>query len=81
MNDWIYKETAYLTESERKHNANFIFDYFRAQGWTKESIAGMLGNIEVESTINPGLWQGREVPVDIYTTDKGYGFSRWCPLR
>lgn len=81
MNDWIYKETSYLTMPEKKHNAKFIFDYFKAQGWTKEAIAGMLGNIEVESTINPGLWQGREVPVDIYTTDKGYGLTQWTPAR
>ena len=81
MNDWIYKETAYLTESEQQHNARFIQKFFTAQGWTRESIAGMLGNMQVESTINPGLWQGRAVPPDIYTTEKGYGLTQWTPAN
>lgn len=81
MNDWIYKETAYLTEAEQQHNAKFIQNFFTAQGWTREAIAGMLGNMQVESTINPGLWQGREVPADIYTTEKGYGLTQWTPAN
>ena len=81
MNDWIYKETAYLTESEQQHNARFIQNFFTSQGWTREAIAGMLGNMQVESTINPGLWQGREVPADIYTTEKGYGLTQWTPAN
>lgn len=81
MNEWIYKETAYLNRAEQQHNATFIHEYFTMQGWTQEAIAGMLGNIQVESTINPGLWQGRTVPDDIYTTEKGYGLTQWTPAR
>lgn len=81
MNEWIYKETAYLNSAEQKHNARFIQDYFTLQGWTREAIAGMLGNMQVESTINPGLWQGRVVPEDIYTTEKGYGLTQWTPAN
>ena len=81
MNDWIYKETSYLNTAEQKHNARFIQDYFTLQGWTREAIAGMLGNMQVESTINPGLWQGRVVPADIYTTEKGYGLTQWTPAN
>lgn len=81
MNDWIYKETAYLNSAEQKHNAKFIQKFFTEQGWTREAIAGMLGNMQVESTINPGLWQGRVVPEDIYTTEKGYGLTQWTPAN
>lgn len=81
MNDWIYKETAYLNSTEQKHNAKFIQKFFTEQGWTREAIAGMLGNMQVESTINPGLWQGREIPADIYTTEKGYGLTQWTPAN
>ena len=81
MNEWIYKETVYLNLAEQKHNAKFIQKFFTEQGWTEEAIAGMLGNMQVESTINPGLWQGRVVPADIYTTEKGYGLTQWTPAN
>ena len=81
MNDWIYKETAYLNATEQQHNAKLIQKFFTEQGWTAEAIAGMLGNMQVESTINPGLWQGRVVPADIYTTEKGYGLTQWTPAN
>ena len=35
--------------------------------------------METESTINPGLWQGREIPSDPLTTDKGFGLTQWTP--
>lgn len=81
MNNWISAPTRYLTDAEQRNNAKIIGKFFLAEGWTKNAIAGMLGNIEVESTVNPGLWQGREVPPDIYTTEKGYGLTQWTPAR
>lgn len=52
-----------------------------AYEWTPEAVAGILGNITVESTINPGRWQNDEKPDDpeTGTQDIGYGLVQWTP--
>lgn len=42
--------------------------------WTTESIAGMLGNVQAESGLNPWRWQG-----DSYGTSRGYGLFQFTP--
>lgn len=37
----------------QKHNAEQIYIYMRRLGWSKQSIAGIIGNMQRESTINP----------------------------
>lgn len=63
-----------LTRSEMTENANYIYSFLSARGWTKESIAGMLGNMETESTINPGRWQN-----DFEHPSNGFGLVQWTP--
>ena len=46
----------YLERSQMRDNAQYIADYLIANGWTQNAVAGILGNIERESTMNPGLW-------------------------
>lgn len=38
-------------------NANNIVSFFEQENWTLESICGMLGNMQAESTINPAMIQ------------------------
>ena len=38
-------------------NARKIYNYFTGKGWSLSAIAGMLGNIQVESTFSPALIQ------------------------
>lgn len=38
-------------------NARKIRDYFKSKGWSDSAIAGMLGNIQLESTFSPALIQ------------------------
>lgn len=45
----------YLTQKEMQENVNEIYTYLNGKGWTTNAIAGLLGNIQRESTINPGL--------------------------
>ena len=40
-------------------NLNTMYRFFSALGWTPNAIAGMLGNIMVESSVNPWLFQNR----------------------
>lgn len=72
MSEWIAKN-AFLTRAEMENNATIIYGYFTSKGWTKNAIAGMLGNIEVESTINPGIWEN----LDPY--GGGFGLVQWTP--
>ena len=53
---WIYHigvEIA-LTQSEQINNAKEVYNFFAQYGYTLESICAILGNMDAESTINPG---------------------------
>lgn len=54
-NRQVYVSNTTLTQAEMKVNAQYILDYLRDCGWTKNAVCGMLGNLEVESYINPGI--------------------------
>lgn len=74
--EWISKN-AYLSQAERENNAQLFHDYFITKGFTFNSICGMLGNIEKESTINPGIWGDLNPNGPVDTT--GYGLVQWTP--
>lgn len=65
----------YLTRSEMETNALYIWNYLGSRGWSRNAVAGMLGNMETESTINPGIWQG----LDEGNTSGGFGLCQWTP--
>lgn len=65
----------YLTVQEMTTNAQYIMDKLITDGWTKNAVAGMLGNMETESTINPGIWQN----LDAGNTALGFGLVQWTP--
>ena len=52
---WVELNTLFRTTDVRKSNPeqvqidnmNMVYDYFIAQGWTPNAIAGMLGNMMV----------------------------------
>ena len=51
---WIYKDE-YLNETEKENNAICVINYYRNLGINDKTIAGILGNMEAESTIEPIL--------------------------
>ena len=69
-----YHESKALEEEEKEVNAWYIYNFFRANGWTVEAICGMLGNMEHESSLNPGRWQSDKVDVG-----PAYGIVQWDP--
>lgn len=71
----LISSNTYLTKAQGKDNAQYIMNYFAALGWTKNAISAMLGNMSVESTVNPGLWQGR----DEFDMSGGFGLVQWTP--
>lgn len=70
---WI-SGNRYLTLTEMQNNADLIHYYFSSKGWTDNAIAGMLGNMQSESSINPGIWEGLDA-----SAKGGYGLVQWTP--
>ena len=73
MSEFISVVSRPLTQAEMEINATYIYNYLGALGWTANAIAGMLGNFQHESTINPGRYQG-DVP-----SGSGWGLAQWTP--
>lgn len=73
--DSWYSSNSYLSTSQMTVNAQYILNYLRNRGWTKNAVCGMLGNMQVESTINPGIWEG----LSSGNMSKGYGLVQWTP--
>lgn len=71
----VISSNAYLSKSQMAGNAQYILDYLTARGWSVNAVCAMLGNMESESTINPGIWQN----LDSSRTDLGYGLVQWTP--
>ena len=44
--------------TKQEHNATKVFNYFSALGWSLSAIAGMIGNMQLESWLSPALIQG-----------------------
>lgn len=64
----------YLTQAEMETNARYIWNYLGSRGWSLNAVAGMLGNMQTESTINPGIWENLNTNVG-----PGFGLVQWTP--
>ena len=71
----VVSDNRYLSLPEMTINAQYIMDDLLGKGWTKNAVAGMLGNMETESTINPGIWQN----LDENNFNLGFGLVQWTP--
>lgn len=69
------KGNRYLSTEEMQINAKYIYSYLSARGWSLNAIAGMLGNMQSESTINPAIWED----LNDENTRGGYGLVQWTP--
>ena len=68
---WV-SEDRYLTQSEMENNANIIINYYRGVGINDCTIAGILGNMQAESTLSPALNE---------RGGGGYGLVQWTPKQ
>ena len=75
----------YDPSDDQIFNMNKVYDYFINIGWTPNAIAGMLGNMMVESTVNPWLFQNHSLDwsdvAGILTDNGGMGLTQWTPCR
>lgn len=67
-------ESAPLTSAQMEVSAFYIYSALTDKGWTPEAIAGLLGNLQHESSINPGRWEG-----DSVGSGPGYSLVQWTP--
>lgn len=77
LSKW-YTSNSPLPQKQMEHNATLVYEYFTEKvtpPWNPVAIAGMLGNMQAESTINPGRWENGE----INNLDAGYGLVQWTP--
>ncbi len=63
----------YLTQAEMEGNAREIVKYARQENWSKTALAAILGNMQAESGINPGIWE------NLTPYAGGYGLVQWTP--
>lgn len=68
-------ESEPLTTDQMKLNAHYIYSALFAAGWSMQAIAGLLGNMQHESSINPGRWQSD----DVGNVSMGYSLVQWTP--
>lgn len=80
---WIATDV-YLQQDKRNENAKLIWDYLTNLTWTPQAVAGILGNMDVESAMNPALIEGRgtHTLIDNNTclaigTGTGVGLVQW----
>ena len=71
----LWGESEPLTTGEMEVNAKYIYSFLYSQGWTLNSICALLGNMQAESSINPGRWQNDSVG----NTSLGYSLVQWTP--
>ena len=72
---WISEYQRWLSESESLQNAQLVANHLIPQGWTKESVSALCGNMRHESSINPDMY---EFDYD-WSQDRGYGLVQWTP--
>lgn len=72
-----FNSSSFLPKERQKVNAKYIYTYFKGLGWTLNAISALLGNMEAESSINPGRWQSDRVGGD--AEGHGYGLVQWTP--
>ena len=71
----VYDSNSFLSTSEQTVNAQYILDFFIGKGWTKNAVCGMLGNMQSESSINFGIYEG----LDSSSSTNGFGLTQWTP--
>jgi hypothetical protein len=66
-----YSSNAPLNQSQMTANAQYILNVLVSKyGWSRQSVSALLGNAEIESTINPGRHENG---------GSGFGLLQWTP--
>lgn len=72
--EWHDEEDVFLTIGQSLENSQLVANFF-AGSWSPEAISALCGNMRVESTVNPNMWeQGYG-----HDPNRGYGLVQWTP--
>lgn len=72
-----FNQSEPLTNAEMEVNARYLYEVLHSiHGWTMNGVAAMVGNMQAESSVNPGRWQSD----DIGNYNLGYGLVQWTPV-
>lgn len=74
MSKWISKNK-YLPMNEIRYNGTIVANLLLPEGWTLNAVCGMLANMQCESNVNPGIWQG----LNSGNLSGGFGLVQWTP--
>ena len=66
-----YKQDEYLNEEQMQVNATIIYTELSEKGWSHNAICAVLGNMQQESNINPGMTERGG--------GSGFGLVQWTP--
>lgn len=76
---------AYPKETQEAiDNATEIYNVLGGQGWTVNAVAGLLGNMDVESGYNPWRYQNDDVQTQASVAagwELGYGLVQFSPAK
>lgn len=74
---WVIPENQRsLEDPEMINNAQCMYGFFKAEGWSVNAICALIGNCGYESGCNPNAWQGYS---PTYAYDQGFGIVQWTP--
>lgn len=72
---WISRSGA-LTQTEMENNADIVIAYYRSLGINDNTIAGILGNMQAESSINPEREEVGGQGYRLSTMDTNYNITK-----
>lgn len=71
----VYASTAQinstLSTAQMNANASYVYNYLLQEGFTKQAACAVIGNMQHESDIDPGVWQSSN------NVSLGYGLLQW----
>ena len=76
---FVCKPSGGYTEgsADWNNNADMIYSILNAAGWSDYAVAAVIGNLQMESGLNPWRWEDDRVRLDGY----GYGLPQFTPAR
>lgn len=72
---WKNPFQVWLSESESLQNAQLVANRMLKNGWSKNAICAVLGNMRHESSVNPNMYEYGFA----WGADRGFGLVQWTP--
>ena len=72
---WINNFQVWLTAEQSMKNAQLVADHLSNEGWARESISAVIGNMRHESSVNPNMYEYGWG----WNQDRGFGLMQWTP--